>query len=113
MPGQVGSAAREGLVDMAATFQNGVKSVTDGEGAWKLVLKGSASLALAIGAYCAGVFIVTSTWWSILKLVGYMIMGFAFFGLYDVALGCSSQSSRRLFGYSALFVNRKLLKTSG
>jgi len=81
---------------MAASLQSGV-TFPEGEAAWKLVLKGSASLALAVGAYCAGVLMVTSFPWFF-KLLGYMIMGFAFFGLYDVAIGCSSVSSRRLFG---------------
>ena len=88
---------------MAASLQNGVTNFADGEPAWKLVLKGSASLALAVGAYCAGVFMVTSFPW-LLKLLGYMLMGFAFFGLYDVAIGCSSFSSRRLFGYGPPYV---------
>eukprot|EP00959_Pyramimonas_sp_CCMP1952_P373472 7821384-Pyramimonas_sp.AAC.2 len=94
--------ARDELADtasrMAVSLQNGVTSFADGEAAWKLVLKGSASLALAIGAYCAGVLMVTSIPWFLVKILGYMIMGFAFFGLYDVAIGCSSVSSRRLFG---------------
>jgi len=61
------------------------------------VLEGSASLTAAIAAYCAGGFVVAMMPWYT-KPLGYVIMGLAMTGLYDIAFGCTSLSKRRLFG---------------